>query len=57
VFRSVYATQNAQLLPIAMQLGEPTFLDPGEAKLADDLHRAVVGRPWEYWLKKHGVGG
>lgn len=55
VFRSVYATINAQLQPIAMQLGQPRFLHPGEAKLADELHRAVVHRPWEYWLKKHGL--
>ncbi len=53
VFRSVYATQNAELLPIAMQLGRPTFLDPEEARLADELHHAVLGRPWEYWMKKH----
>jgi len=55
VFRAVYATQNAQLLPIAMQLGPPTFLDPGEARLADELHHVVVGRPWDYWMKKHGL--
>jgi ribulose-5-phosphate 4-epimerase/fuculose-1-phosphate aldolase len=55
VFRSVYATINAQLQPIAMQLGQPTFLDPGEATLTDQLHRAVVYRPWEYWLKKHDL--
>ena len=56
VFRSVYATQNAQLLPTAMQLGQPTFLDSGEARLADELHHAVLRRPWEYWTKKHGLG-
>jgi len=55
VFRSVYAAHSAQLLPLAMQLGQPTFLDPGEAKLADELHHAVVGRPWEYWIRKHGL--
>jgi ribulose-5-phosphate 4-epimerase/fuculose-1-phosphate aldolase len=54
VFRAVYSMINAQLLPIAMQLGQPTFLAPEEAKLADDLHHAVLNRPWEYWLKKHG---
>ncbi len=53
VFRSVYATRNAQLLPVALQLGPPTFLDPAEARLADELHHAVLGRPWEYWLKTH----
>jgi ribulose-5-phosphate 4-epimerase/fuculose-1-phosphate aldolase len=54
VFRSVYATVNAQLMPVAMQLGRPKFLAPEEAKLADGLHHAVLDRPWEYWLKKHG---
>jgi HCOMODA/2-hydroxy-3-carboxy-muconic semialdehyde decarboxylase len=54
VYRPVYATENAKLVPIALQLGRPTFLDPGEANLADELHRAVLGRPWEYWLSKHG---
>jgi hypothetical protein len=34
--------------------GQPTFLDPEEAKLADELHHAVLNRPWEYWLRKHG---
>ena len=55
VFRAVYATQNAKLLPIAMQLGQPTFLDPGEARIADELHCHVLGRPWEYWLEKYGA--
>ena len=55
VFRAVYATINAQLQPIALQLGQPRFLEPGEARLADELHQAVLHRPWEYWLRKHGV--
>lgn len=53
VFRAVYATVNAQLQPVAMQLGNPSFLDPGEAKLADELHQFVVNRPWDYWLAKY----
>lgn len=53
VFRAVYATQNAQLVPVAQQLGTPAFLDPEEARLADELHGFVVGRPWDYWLAKH----
>jgi HCOMODA/2-hydroxy-3-carboxy-muconic semialdehyde decarboxylase len=53
VFRAVYTTINAQLQPIAMALGEPTYLAPEEAQLADELHHAVLNRPWEYWLKKH----
>ena len=54
VFRAVYATLNAELLPIAMQLGQPTFLDPEEARLADELHHLVLDRPWAHWLEKHG---
>jgi HCOMODA/2-hydroxy-3-carboxy-muconic semialdehyde decarboxylase len=53
VFRAVYTVVNAELQPIAMALGEPTYLAPEEAKLADELHHAVLNRPWEYWLKKH----
>ena len=52
VFRAV-CTINAQLQPIAMELGEPTYLAPEEAKLADELHHAVLNRPWDYRLKKH----
>ncbi len=53
VYRAVYTTLNAQLVPVAMQLGEPTYLHPAEATLADELHHAVLFRPWEHWLKKH----
>jgi HCOMODA/2-hydroxy-3-carboxy-muconic semialdehyde decarboxylase len=53
VFRAVYTMVNAQLQPIAMELGEPTYLAPEEANLADELHHAVLDRPWEYWLKKY----
>ena len=52
VYRAVYATINAQLQPIAMQLGHPKFLALEEAQRADELHRAVLHRPWEYWKKK-----
>ncbi|HTS22482.1 MAG TPA: class II aldolase/adducin family protein [Casimicrobiaceae bacterium] len=53
VFRAVYTTVNAQLQPIAMSLGEPTYLAPEEARLADELHHAVLHRPWEYWMNKY----
>jgi ribulose-5-phosphate 4-epimerase/fuculose-1-phosphate aldolase len=52
VFRSVYATINAHLQPIAMQLGDPKFLDYEEAVKTDELHQAVLDRPWEYWKSK-----
>ena len=56
VYRAVYTTINAQQQPIAMQLGEPTYLAPEEAAEADALHHAVLGRPWEFWKRKLGDG-
>jgi HCOMODA/2-hydroxy-3-carboxy-muconic semialdehyde decarboxylase len=53
VFRSVYTMVNAQLQPTALELGEPTYLAPEEARLTDELHHAVLDRPWEYWLRRH----
>jgi len=54
VSRAIYATINAQLQPIAMQLGDPVYLAPEEAAQADELHRAVMERPWEFWKAKLG---
>jgi hypothetical protein len=44
---------NAQLQPVAMTLGDPTYLAPEESQLAEDVHHAVLHRPWEFWLKKY----
>jgi hypothetical protein len=44
---------NAQLLPVAMQLGDPNYLVPEEGRLADETHHAVLNRAWGFWLKKH----
>ena len=52
VYRAIYVTINANLQPIAMQLGEPKFLDYEEAIKADELHRAVLNRPWDYWKSR-----
>jgi len=52
VFRAVYVTINAHLQPIAMQLGEPKFLDHAEAVKTDELHHAVLNRPWDYWKSR-----
>jgi ribulose-5-phosphate 4-epimerase/fuculose-1-phosphate aldolase len=54
VYRAIYATINAQLQPIAMTLGAPRFLADEEAAQADELHAAVLSRPWEYWKRKLG---
>ncbi len=52
VFRAIYVTINAQLQPTAMQLGDPKFLDTEEAIKTDELHHAVLDRPWEYWKSR-----
>ena len=52
VFRSIYVSLNARFQPIAMQLGEPKFLDHEEAVKTDELHHAVLNRPWDYWKSK-----
>lgn len=52
VFRAIYATINAQLQPIAMQLGEPKFLDHEEAIKTDELHHAILDRPWDFWKSR-----
>lgn len=52
VFRAVYVTINARCQPIAIQLGEPKFLDHEEAVKTDELHQAVLNRPWDYWKSR-----
>lgn len=52
VFRAIYVTINAHLQPIAMQLGDPTFLHYEEGIQTDELHHAALNRPWEYWKSK-----
>ena len=52
VFRAIYTTINAHLQPVAMQLGEPKFLDHEEAIKTDELHHAILDRPWDYWKSK-----
>ena len=49
VFRAIYAVQNAGLQVVAMQLGEPLYLDGEESKLASEMNNRVVDRPWSLW--------
>lgn len=52
VYRAIYVTINANLQLIAMQLGEPKFLEYEEAIKSDALHRKVLNRSWDYWKSK-----
>ena len=51
VYRAIYATLNAQLQPIAMQLNEPKYLSHSEALAADELHKKTLDRAWSFWTK------
>jgi ribulose-5-phosphate 4-epimerase/fuculose-1-phosphate aldolase len=52
-FRAIYGSINARIQPVVMQLGAVKFLAPEEAALTDELHRAVVDRPWNHWKNKY----
>lgn len=53
VFRAIYGSINARIQPVVMQLGPVKFLAPQEAALTDELHRAVVERPWNHWKSRN----
>ena len=53
VFRAIYTEFNARLQREAISLGgKVTYLDPGEAELADRVLDVMVGKPWDLWKKK-----
>jgi ribulose-5-phosphate 4-epimerase/fuculose-1-phosphate aldolase len=53
VFRSVYTEQNARLQREAMALGPKViYLDPDEARKAEEGLDGPLSRAWELWLRK-----
>jgi len=52
VFRSVYTELNAQLQTQAIALGKVVYLDPDEARKAEETMNGVMSRAWELWLRK-----
>jgi HCOMODA/2-hydroxy-3-carboxy-muconic semialdehyde decarboxylase len=57
VTTAIYAQMNARLQMQAMQMGEVTYLSPGEIELmASSQHSATVGRDrsWEYLKNRAG---
>ena len=53
VYRAIYTESNALLQQRAIGLGgEVTYLDDGEADLADEMVDDVIARPWELWKSK-----
>ena len=49
VYRSIYAVHNARLQLDALRLGEATYLDDEEARLAAEANEGVVDRAWTLW--------
>jgi HCOMODA/2-hydroxy-3-carboxy-muconic semialdehyde decarboxylase len=52
VFRAVYTEVNARMESEALRLGEPTFLNDGEAAAAMKTNDALVDRPWDLWKRR-----
>ncbi len=54
VARSVYGEMNAKLQAQALALGGPNvrYLDPEEARKADQSIQGTYTRPWELWRRK-----
>lgn len=59
VFRSIYATRNAEYQVRAMLLGAIEGLSPGETQLAGSISGTTTGlvRSWEYWSMRVAKAG
>jgi ribulose-5-phosphate 4-epimerase/fuculose-1-phosphate aldolase len=51
-FRAIYTEVNARMESEALRLGEPTFLNDGEAAAAMKTNDALVDRPWDLWVRR-----
>ena len=56
VYRSIYAALNASLQMEAVRLGQPVFLEPEEARRAEDTNNGALDRAWALW-KQEAMGG
>jgi ribulose-5-phosphate 4-epimerase/fuculose-1-phosphate aldolase len=54
-FRAIYTEVNAKMESEALRLGDPMFLNDGEAAAAMKTNDGLVDRPWELW-KRHAMG-
>lgn len=54
VYRAIYAEVNAKLQLAANGLGEITFLNEEEAKLASDMNDGQIPRSWNLWVTRLG---
>ena len=54
VYRAIYAEVNAKLQLAANGLGEISFLNEEEAKLASDMNDGQIPRSWNLWVTRLG---
>lgn len=54
VYRAIYTEVNAKLQLAAQGLGDITFLNEAEAKLASDMNDGQIPRSWNLWVKRLG---
>ena len=54
VYRAIYAEVNAKLQLAANSLGEISFLNEEEAKLASDMNDGQIPRSWNLWVTRLG---
>jgi len=52
VYRAIYAEVNAKLQLAANGLGEISFLNEEEAKLASDMNDGQIPRSWNLWVTR-----
>jgi ribulose-5-phosphate 4-epimerase/fuculose-1-phosphate aldolase len=52
VFRADYTEVNARMESEALRLGDPMFLNDGEAAAAMKTNDGLVDRPWELWKQR-----
>ncbi len=52
VFRAIYTEVNARMESEALRLGDPMFLNDGEAAAAMKTNDGLVDRPWELWKRR-----
>lgn len=54
VYRAIYTEINAKLQSAAHALGDITFLNAKEAKLASDMNDGQIPRSWSLWIQRLG---
>lgn len=55
VYHAIYTKKNCEIELAARSLGEPSFLNFGEAEACDRAIRTQISRSWSLWLHESGL--